>query len=39
MHEERDNLWHVVTSIVKYREYHYVTVLDMYELISVKLPP
>ena len=30
MHEERDTLWHFVMSIVKYRESHYVTVLDMY---------
>ena len=31
MHEERDTLWHFVVSIVKYRESHYVTVLDMYD--------
>ena len=30
MHEERDTLRHFVMSIVKYREFHYVTVLDMY---------
>jgi len=31
MHEEQNTLWHFVMSIVKYREYHYVTVLDTYE--------
>ena len=31
MHKEQDTLWHFVMSIVKYRESHYVTVLDMYE--------
>ena len=30
MHEERYTLWHFVISIVKYRESHYVTVLDMH---------
>ena len=30
MHEERDTLWHFVMSIVKYREPHYVRVLDIY---------
>ena len=37
MHEEQDTLWHFVMSIVKYRESHYVTILDMYvgwELLS-----
>jgi len=34
MHEEQDTLWHFVTSIVKYRESHYVTVLDMYDTIK-----
>ena len=29
MHEERDTLWHFVMSILKYREFHYVTVLNM----------
>ena len=31
MHEKRDTLWHFAMSIVKYRESHEVTVLDMYE--------
>ena len=31
MHEERDTLWHLVMSIVKWRESHYVRVLDMYD--------
>ena len=31
MREKRDTLWHFVMSIVKYRESHYVTVLDMYD--------
>ena len=31
LHEEWDTLWHFVMSIVKYRESHYVTVLDMYD--------
>ena len=30
MHEERDTLWHFVMSIVKYRESHYVIILDIY---------
>ena len=30
-HAHRDTLWHFVMSIVKYRESHYVTVLDMYD--------
>ena len=32
MHEERDTLWHFEISTVKYRESHYVTVLDRYDL-------
>jgi len=32
MHEERDTLWHFVMSIMKNRESHHVTVLDMYEI-------
>ena len=35
MHEEQDTLWHFVMSIVKYRESHYVTVLDMYVWMTV----
>ena len=31
MHKERDTLRHFAMSIVKYRESHEVTVLDMYE--------
>ena len=38
MHEERDTLWHFVMFIVKYRESHYVTVLDMYGQIPALLP-
>ena len=34
MHEERDTLLHFVMSFVKYRESHYVTVLDMYGYLS-----
>ena len=30
MHEEGDTLWHFVMSFVKYRESHYVAVLDIY---------
>ena len=30
MHKERDTSWHFVMSIVKYRESHFVRVLDMY---------
>ena len=32
MHEKGDSLWHFVMSFVKYRESHYVAVLNMYEI-------
>ena len=37
MHEERDTLWHFVMSIVKYRESHYVTILDMYGVCPISV--
>ena len=39
MHFERDTLWYFMMSIVKYRESHYVRVIDIYgeNLFSVVL--